>query len=317
MPVVASVYKPPLFFRNGHLATLYAALVRKVDKLVQKRERVTLPDNDFLDLDWSFSNQKTKKVAIILHGLEGNAQRPYIIGSAKQFNNAGYDVCAVNHRSCSGEPNKLYRSYHSGVSDDLDAVIMHILEKDTYSEIVLQGFSLGGNVILKYLGERAVSSVIKKAIAVSVPCSLHSSLVELLKPKNFLYSNNFKKHLISKLKTKQQQFPNKISKNDIKKIKTLKDFDDIYTSKANGFIDAMDYYEKCSSLQFLPRIETPSLIVNAKNDSFLGDACYPIAEAKLNQHLFLEIPKTGGHVGFLDPHNITYVEKRTIKFLME
>lgn len=317
MPVVASAYKPPLFFRNGHIATLYAGLVRKVDRLVQKRERIILPDNDFLDLDWSFSAQKTKKVAIILHGLEGNAQRPYIVGSAKQFNKVGYDVCAVNHRSCSGEPNRLYRSYHSGVSEDLRAVVAHILEKDRYSEITLQGFSLGGNVLLKYLGEDNVPLEVKKAIAVSVPCNLHSSLVELLKPKNFIYTSNFKMHLVNKLKGKQQQFPDKISKADIKKIKTLKDFDDVYTSKANGFVDAMDYYEKCSSLQFLPNIKTPTLIINAKNDSFLGDACYPVDEAKSNKNLFLEMPLMGGHVGFYDPDNITYVEKRTINFLEE
>ena len=315
MPLVSSVYNPPIFFKNGHVATLYAGLLRKVEIPVQKRERITLPDTDFMDLDWSFSTEKTKKVAIILHGLEGNAQRPYIVGSAKQFNMAGYDVCAINHRSCSGEPNKLYRSYHSGVSEDLDAVVKHILEKDRYSEIVLQGFSLGGNVVLKYLGEYVVPSEIKKAVAVSVPCSLHNSLVELLKPKNFIYSSNFKMHLVNKLKVKQQQFPDKISKDDIKKVKTLKDFDDVYTSKANGFVDAMDYYEKCSSLQFLPSIKTPTLIVNAKNDSFLGDACYPIEEAKLNHNLFLEMPQTGGHVGFFNPGNITYVEKRTIKFL--
>lgn len=317
MPVVASAYKPPLFFRNGHVATLYAGLVRKVGRLVHKRERITLPDNDFLDLDWSFSVKPTKKVAIILHGLEGNAQRPYIIGSAKQFNKTGYDVCAINHRSCSGEPNRLYRSYHSGISEDLRAVVAHVLEKERYSEIALQGFSLGGNVLLKYLGEDNIPLEVKKAIAVSVPCSLYSSLLELLKPKNFIYTSNFKMNLINKLKGKQKQFPDKISKADIKKIKTLKDFDDVYTSKANGFVDAMEYYEKCSSLQFLPNIKAPTLIINAKNDSFLGDACYPVEEAKSNNNLFLEMPMMGGHVGFYGPDNISYVEKRTIKFLEE
>lgn len=316
MPLVTSNYNPPLLHKNGHLSTLYAALIRNVNGLVQKRERIQLPDTDFLDLDWSHAAIPTKKVVILLHGLEGNAQRPYMVGSALEFNANDYDVCAVNHRGCSGEQNLLYRSYHSGVSKDLEAVINHIIELKKYSEIILKGFSLGGNVILKYLGESTVPIQVKAAIAISVPCSLYNSLQELLKPKNFLYTNNFKKHLIRKLKLKQQQFPDRISIAQINSINTLKDFDDVYTSKANGYKDAMDYYEKCSSLQFLSNIKTPTLLINAKNDSFLGAQCYPFEAVENNSNLHLEIPIYGGHVGFYGS-KITYTEKRALKFLEE
>ncbi|WP_047417192.1 YheT family hydrolase [Cellulophaga sp. Hel_I_12] len=318
MPLIASKYKPPLLFKNGHLSTIYAGVFRKVDALVQKRERITLPDSDFLDLDWSFGNLPSKKVTIILHGLEGNAQRPYIAGSAKQFNLHNIDVCAVNFRGCSGEANRLFRSYHSGATEDLEAVIQHILKTKDYQEIYLHGFSLGGNLALKYLGERQIlHPAIKGAVAVSVPCDLHDSLQQLLLPKNALYAHRFKKRLLEKLHIKQELFPDKISITDISKIKNLKDFDDVYTSRAHGFKNALDYYTKASCLPFLKNISIPTLIINSKNDSFLGKECYPYKEAAENDHLFLEIPKYGGHVGFFGKDNTSYTEKRAVNFLFE
>ncbi|WP_036380563.1 YheT family hydrolase [Muricauda sp. MAR_2010_75] len=315
MPLISSHYAPPLFFKNAHLATIYCGLFRKVEGVVQKRERLTLSDADFLDLDWSESVIPTQKLVILLHGLEGDGQRPYITGSAKLFNQKGYDACAVNYRGCSGETNKRYRSYHSGVTEDLKEVIDHILKTKDYSEIFIKGFSLGGNLVLKYLGEEeALPKEIKGAVAVSVPCNLHSSCQQLLTFKNILYAIRFKGNLIGKLKQKQVLFPEYITDSDIKKIKTLKDFDDIYTSRAHNFKDALDYYKQCSSLQFLPNIKVPSLIVNALDDSFLGTECYPFAEVEQNPNLYMETPKYGGHVGFWGKKNITYTEKRALEF---
>lgn len=318
MPLVPSTYSPPFLFKNGHFSTVYAGVLRKVDGVQQERERIELEDGDFLDVDWSYANTKTPKVAIIIHGLEGNAQRAYVTGSAKILNADGFDACALNLRSCSGESNRLYRSYHSGVTDDVDAVLNHILSTKNYSEIYLNGFSLGGNLILKYLGERsAIAPEVKAAVAISTPCDLYSSLQQLLQFKNAAYSNRFKKHLKDKLKEKQELFPEAISNSEIKAIKTLRDFDEIHTSKANGFKDALDYYQKCSSLQFLPNIKTPTLIVNALNDSFLGESCYPVTISQNNSNLYLEMPKFGGHVGFYGPNNVTYTEKRTLNFMKE
>ncbi|WP_228236457.1 YheT family hydrolase [Allomuricauda sp. M10] len=315
MPQIASNYKPPLFFRNGHLATIYSGIIRSVNGVVQKRERLILSDEDFLDLDWSEATQPTEKLVILLHGLEGDGQRPYITGSAKILNENGYDACAVNYRGCSGETNRLYRSYHSGATEDLIEVIDHILNTRNYSEIYLKGFSLGGNLLLKYLGEgNPVPKEMKGAVAVSVPCSLHNSCTQLLSPKNVLYAKRFKRNLLDKLRQKQQLFPERITNADIRMIKTLKDFDDIYTSRAHQFKDALDYYEQCSSLQFLPNIAVPSLIINAKDDSFLGPECYPFKEVENNANLYLETPTYGGHVGFWGKNNITYTEKRALDF---
>mgnify|MGYP006397286067 CR=1 FL=1 len=315
MPQLNSDYTPPLLFKNGHFATIYSGIIRSVNCVVQKRERITLSDGDFLDLDWSDSVTPTQKLVILLHGLEGDAQRPYITGSAKILNQNGYDTCAVNYRGCSGEPNVKYRSYHSGATEDLIEVLNHILNTKNYSEIYLKGFSLGGNLLLKYLGEgNDVPKEIKGAVAVSVPCNLHDSCKQLLSIKNIMYAIKFKGNLLGKLRQKQHMFPDKISDNDIKSIKTLKDFDDIYTSQAHGFEDALDYYKKSSSLQFLPHIQVPSLIINAKDDSFLGPECYPIKETDRNNKLFLEMPSYGGHVGFWGKNNITYTEKRALAF---
>lgn len=315
MPQVFSDYTPPLFFRNAHLATIYSGIIRRVNGVVQKRERLTLSDGDFLDLDWSESINPTQKVVILLHGLEGDGQRPYITGSAKLFNLNGFDACAVNYRGCSGEPNMLYRSYHSGATEDLREVIDHILKTKDYSEIYIKGFSLGGNLVLKYLGEdNTVPKEIKGAVAVSVPCNLHSSCQQLLSLNNIHYAIRFKGNLIGKLRQKQAMFPNLITDSDIKKIRTLKDFDDVYTSRAHNFKDALDYYTQCSSLQFLPNIKVPSLIINALDDSFLGQECYPFSEVEQNPSLYLETPKYGGHVGFWGKKNITYTENRALEF---
>ncbi len=316
MPIIKSTYNPPLFFKNGHFSTIYSGIVRKVTSISQTRERILLADGDFIDLDWSYTNIKTSRLVIIVHGLEGSAQRPYVLGVAKIFIENGYDTLSINLRSCSGVSNLLYRSYHSGATEDLIAIVQHIITNKNYASIFLNGFSLGGNLILKYLGEgNKIPKEIKACVAVSVPCYLYGSMLELHKKKNLLYANRFKKHLIKKLQSKQLQFPHKISTDTINKIKTLKDFDDFYTSKAHGFTDALDYYEKSSSLQFLTNISTKTLIINAKNDSFLSKECYPVEEARINPDLYLEVPDYGGHVGFYDKKNYHFNEKRALEFI--
>tara|TARA_R110000751_G_scaffold2470_4_gene13331 strand:- start:153908 stop:154831 length:924 start_codon:yes stop_codon:yes gene_type:complete len=303
-------------FRNGHVSTIYSGVMRKVEGVTQKRERITLPDTDFIDLDWSYAGNKTKQLLVVLHGLEGNAQRHYMLGSAKIANQNNMDAVCVNFRGCSGEVNKTFQSYHSGKTDDLASVIKHITSQFDYDTIYLNGFSLGGNVILKYLGETSdLPKQIKAAVTVSVPVYLRGSLEQLMSSKNYVYSKKFLRNLRSKLVEKQQLFPQKINNQDLSAVKTLKDFDDVYTSKAHGFKDAYDYYEQSSSLQYLKNIAIPSLLINAQNDSFLSKECYPINEAEQNANFYLEMPKYGGHVGFYDQQNVYYSEKRMLQFI--
>ena len=316
MPILESKYKPPFWAKKSFVSTVFSGLARTVNGVEQSRERIELNDGDFIDVDWSYAAQPSNRVVILLHGLEGNAQRPYITGTAKLFNQNGIDACAVNFRGCSGEPNRLFRSYHSGATEDLDAVVTSILEQDKYSEIFIKGISLGANMALKYVGERNdVPKEIKAVIAISTPCDLKGSCDALMHLKNRHYAIRFLAHLKDKLKPKLALFPQDISIADFNSIKNLVNFDDVYTSKAHGFKDAYDYYEKASCLQFLPNIKLPSLIINALNDSFLSAECYPVKEAKQNPNLYLEMPKYGGHVGFIDKGNVYYNERRALDFI--
>jgi len=318
MPSVSSKFEPPILFRNPHFATIYSAKLRPSPKLIQQRERIQLPDADFMDIDWSFAAQQSRKVAVLLHGLEGNAQRTYMKGQAKILNENGFDAAAVNFRGCSGEANLSYQSYNAGKTDDLEAVINSILKMDKYSEIDLIGFSLGGNLLLKYLGERETfPKEIKKAVAISTPLSLKGSLESLNQFYNWVYRNSFLINLRKKYKVKMKDFPEKMTVSDYKKIKSLLEFDNLYTAPAHGFKDAFDYYEKNSSLQFLPNIEIPIYILNAENDSFLSSDCYPTALASKMKNLHLEIPKYGGHVGFHQTNKVYYSEIQALRFLSE
>ncbi len=315
MPILESTYKPFPWFKNGFVSTVYSGLFRTVKGLYQERERIKTRDGDFLDLDWSYAVAKSDRVIILLHGLEGHAQRPYITGTAKLFNENGVDAAAVNFRGCSGEPNRFYHSYHSGATDDLDDVVIHCIQKG-YKNIYIKGISLGGNITLKYLGEdRMLPTEIKSAIAISVPVHLASSSKALHEFKNRAFAIRFRKHLVEKLDLKVIQFPENISVKDVNSIKTLRDFDEVYTSKAHGFKDALDYYEQSSSLQFLPNIKIPTLLINALNDSFLSPECFPVKEAKRNENLYLEMPKYGGHVGFIQKGQFYYNERRALEFV--
>lgn len=315
MPILKSNYKPPIIFRNYHLSTIYASMIRKVPHISQSRERLELEDGDFIDIDWSYA-KSSDKVVIILHGLEGNSQRPYVKGMAHKFLGDGWDVAAVNLRGCSGELNRLFRSYNAGASEDLKAVLDHILKMKKFSIITLIGFSLGGNLMLKYLGEgNNVPQEIKAAVAISTPCDLYLSLKRLEELQNILYSKRFVNKLKKQLQLRGSKFPDKISTRDIAGCKSLYAIDELYTGKAHGFQNARDYYDKCSALNFIPNIKLPTLLINAKNDAFLSANSSPEKMAEINPFFYLETPKYGGHVGFIQKGNSTYAEDRALEFL--
>lgn len=316
MPLIETLYNPSPLFRNSHFSTIYSAKLRPSHSLQQERERMILSDDDFLDLDWSYSESSSRKAAILLHGLEGNAQRTYMKGQAKILVAQGWDIAAVNYRGCSGVANAKYLSYNAGKTDDLEAIIEYILEKNRYNELALIGFSLGGNLLLKYLGERtSVPKEVKKAVAISSPLSLKGSLEALTAFHNWVYRTSFLYDLKKKYRIKMWQFPDKANASNLNQIKSLLDFDNIYTAPAHGFKDAFDYYEKNSCGQFLPNIKIPILLLNALNDTFLSSACYPFELASKRENFYLETPKYGGHVGFHQSNSIYYSEMRTADFL--
>jgi predicted alpha/beta-fold hydrolase len=308
-----SLYSPPFLFGNGHIQTIYPTLFRKTPAFSYTRERIETFDNDFLDLDWSFRGNK--KLAIISHGLEGNTTRTYVKAMVQALNAGGWDGLAWNYRSCSGEPNRQLRSYHNGATDDLAWVINHAKKKGNYTEIALVGFSLGGNLTLVHLGRDRVDPVVKKAVVFSVPCDLAASAGALTKLSNTLYMKRFLILLHQKIKEKMTIMPHALNDTGYERIKTFKDFDDRYTAPIHGFKDAHDYWEKCSSTQFIPNIKIPCLIINALNDPFLPRECFPVAEARGNPNISLKMPESGGHVGFVSFKERYWSEQQTLSFL--
>lgn len=315
MPLIShSKYQRPKWLFNRHLETVFPALFRKVPLRSPQTERIDTPDGDFLDLDWYRMNNE--KLVIISHGLEGNSRRPYILGMAKIFLQNGFDVLCWNYRGCGEELNNQPIFYHSGATYDLDTVVSHAAEK--YGYISLIGFSLGGNLTLKYLGEDLSNDKpIEKGVAISVPLHLASSSEKISSGSNKLYSDRFLKTLREKVLRKAKNHPDQIPIHFLERINKLSDFDDFFTGPLHGFSDAKEYYQVNSSLFFLEKIKTPTLILNAQNDPFLSDLCFPVKLAKDLDPVYFEFPKQGGHVGFTssDSSKPYFSEKRAFEFV--
>lgn len=299
MPLIPrSSYRAKGLFRNAHFNTAFPPLFRKVEGLVYERERITTPDEDFLDLDWSRAG--SDQLLLILHGLEGNSGRSYVKGMARYFNHRGWDALALNFRGCSGEPNLLLRSYHVGETGDLHFVLQHALRQKPYRSVALVGFSLGGNVLLKYMGEQPslLPEAVKCGVAISVPCEVSSANEEINKWYNWPYQKRFMDSLNEKARQKARQFPGQAAFPEPAP-QNFRQFDGAFTAPIHGFQSAEDYWGRNSSLQFLPAIERPVLLLNALDDSFLSQACYPAGLAERHPYFHLEMPRWGGHVGFV------------------
>jgi uncharacterized protein len=306
-------YTPPFYLFNAHLETIIPSLFRKVSLPPYQRERIATPDDDFLDLDWLTHDSKT--LVIISHGLEGNTTRGYVKGMAKALYDQGYDILAWNYRGCSEEMNTALRFYHSGATDDLATVIAHAEQKG-YSTINLVGFSLGGNLTLKYLGEdRVRPTTIQKAATFSVPIDLHASCLKISQPANWVYSQRFLKSLRKKVMAKASVM-SQLDTTGLAAVKTLHQFDDFFTGPMHGFKDALDYYTQSSALRYMDKITIPTLLVNAKNDPFLSAECYPYDRLKNHPFVVFETPERGGHVGFAQCNTtgLYWSEERAIDF---
>ncbi|KAA0989752.1 YheT family hydrolase [Dyadobacter aurulentus] len=301
MPLIhADSLISPYWLPNGHFQSIYPALFRKVNEVKYFREKIVTPDEDFLNLDWSHAkNTPSKHLAILTHGLEGDSTRQYMLGMVKLLNKIGYDCLAWNFRSCGGEMNNAARFYHSGATEDLDLVIQYANGRG-YKTISLIGFSLGGNLTLKYLGEsrHELTKQIKQALVFSVPMDLKACSLAIIKRENRVYMQRFLNTLNPKVAAKAVLYPDRISLSDRKHVKTLYDFDHIYTAPLHGFSGADDYYEKCSSMHFVKNIEVPTLIINAKNDPIVPYSSLPLDLLQNHESVTLLASGQGGHCGF-------------------
>lgn len=320
MPVFTSDFLPTIPFRNGHFNTMYRPLFMK-DTANYSRKRITTWDHDFIDLDFSLVGSET--LVLLIHGLEGSSESKYMTSTTNFLNEKGLDTVCFNLRGCSGEDNLLLSTYHSGKTEDVDFVIQYLIQNYSYKNILIVGFSLGGNLTLKYLGEKSseVSPIVKGGIAVSVPIDIASAEKEMDKIKNKLYMEMFFKTMKNKVLEKAHKFPEyQLDKDKLFKATRFKHLEYLYTVPVFGFESPEDYWEKASSKPCLSSIKVPSLLINAKDDTFLSNECYPFDEAHNSTFFHLEAPNYGGHVGFITSFNSkenTWLEERIARFIKQ
>ena len=318
MPLITeSTYKRPGLLFNEHLETIIPGLFRRVNSIHDYvRERIDTPDGDFLDLDWLKND--SKKAVIISHGLEGDSSRPYVRGMAKAFYQQGWDALAWNFRGCSGEMNRQKIFYHSGATYDLETIVAHCINNG-YEQLLLVGFSLGGNMTLKYLGETSTKKYdeIIGAVVFSVPLDLAGCSKEIDLPHNILYSKRFLKNLRRKARLKAHLLKDELNIGAVGQVHSIYDFDDQCTAPLHGFRSADHYYSECSSINFVEHIKVPTLVVNALNDPFLSESCYNSEVFKQLDKVTFETPEHGGHVGFSEYNSEKkfWSEKRALEFV--
>ena len=296
MPIINSDFKPAWWLKNPHLQTVWGTAFKHKPEIELIPERIELDDGDFLDV---FKTQSiaNKPIVVILHGMEGSIQSHYAKPLIQQLDNAGYAVYFMHFRSCSGELNRLNRGYSSNDSADLQAVVDTVKDNHQRNPFAVIGFSLGGSVVLKWLGEQAESANTSVGIAVSVPFRLRDAAIKLEKG----FSRVYQHYLVSTCQRKYIEKEQKLSstlKVNIKELNTFYRFDDQITAPLHGFKGAEDYYQKCSSRQFLKTINKPTLILHSKDDPFMWEHSAP-KEYELSKAVQLELTEQGGHVGFI------------------
>lgn len=302
MPFVAQRFRPPFWGTNPHVQTLAARVLRSADRMGMVRERWELPDGDFLDLDVGPEPGPDAPLVLILHGLEGSSTRRYVLSAGRALSALGVRPVALNFRGCSGEMNRRPRFYHSGETTDPTFVLKGLRRAFPGRKVGALGFSLGGNVLLKLLGERddGGASLVDAAAAISVPFDLAEGGGYLERTfMGRLYTRYFMRSLQAKVRAKAGTLAKRIDVEATLRARTLREFDDVATAPLHGFQDADDYYGACSSSRFLADIRTPTLVLHSLDDPFLPTAAVPREALEENPALTTVLTERGGHVGFL------------------
>jgi len=313
-------FQPAWWCRNAHAQTIWAALLRKAPPLLLVRARWELPDGDFLDVDELAAGESAPRL-IVLHGLESSSRAPAVVGLVGEARRRGWGGVAVNFRGCSGEPNRLRRSYHGGDTADLAWVVARVQARHPASPLVLAGISLGGNVLLKYLGEQgeALPAQVRAAAAISAPFDLAASVRAL----DRRFSRVYRRRLVASLKRKTldklSRYPDLVEPRALRAVRTLAAFDDLVTAPVHGFPDAAAYWAASSSVSVLARIRRPTLLINAEDDPFLPAESLPRSAVRANPFLLAAFTAAGGHLGFVSGRwpgsPIAWAEGRAIEFL--
>ncbi|MGL4446612.1 hydrolase [Shewanella sp.] len=319
---MSNAFMPPWWAKSPHVQTILPVLT-KVAKPVLKRQRLELPDGDFIDLDWQGVGVDGNAIVVILHGLEGSAQSHYARRLLLACRQQQLTAVVHHHRSCSGEVNRLARSYHSGDTDDLQFSLSALKRRYPHSPLFAVGYSLGGNVLTKYQGEYQDDSLLSRAVVVSAPLQLSACAKRLEKGFSTLYQRHLLKQLQQKIRQKladphlASMIP--LDERQLMQLTTFHEFDDKVTAPLHGFQGVNDYYHRASGLAFIERITKPTLIMHAKDDPFMTEAVIP-HPSQVPTQVEYELHPFGGHVGFINGGSPWrpqyYLERRILDFLL-
>jgi len=289
-------FRPAWWLPGPHLPTLWAALTNPGPNPDVRVERLQLSDGDFLDLCWVGGD--SGPLVVLMHGLEGSVNSNYAVRISNKIAKAGWGAVFMHFRGCSGEPNRQDRSYHSGETEDFRNLVSILRKREPKRQIMALGYSLGGNVLLKYLGESGEQAPLAAAAAISPPFELAAGANRLNRGASKLYQ----RHLIDSLHGKvRQKFASRAAPISLDKLRHWRDFrsfDDHVTAPLHGFIDAEEYYAQSSCRQYLPAIKVQTLIIHSRDDPFLSSDAIPASE-ELSTSTHLVLTNRGGHVGFV------------------
>ncbi len=324
----SSSYAAPHWLPGGHAQTIYAAKLMPRPGVAYRRERWDTPDGDFIDLDWAdapsaVSDQRpatanTAPLVVLFHGLEGSSRSHYALAMMAALRSRGMRGVVVHFRGCSGEPNRLPRAYHSGDAQEIDWILRRLRAQNPAAPLYATGISLGGNALLKWLGESgdAATRVIDAAAAVSAPLDVMAMGDALGQGFNLVYSRNFLQTLKAKSLAKLERHPGLYDADAVRASRTLREFDDLVTAPIHGYKNTDDYWTRASSKPGLGNIRVPTLVINARNDPFLPARALPRAD-EVSGVVTLEQPEQGGHVGFVGgapPGNFDWLPRRVLGF---
>jgi predicted alpha/beta-fold hydrolase len=324
----SSHYAAPRWLPGGHAQTIYAALLIPRERVVYRRERWDTPDSDFIDLDWideppAVSHQSSavtnQPLVVLFHGLEGSSRSQYALNLMAAVRERRMRGVVVHFRGCSGEPNRLSRAYHSGDAQEIDWILRRLRAQNAAAPLYAVGVSLGGNALLKWLGESrdGAARVVDAAAAVSAPLDLMASGDALGQGFNLVYARNFLNTLRAKSLVKLERYPGLYDADAVQASRTLREFDDLVTAPLHGFRNTDDYWTRASSKPGLKNVRVPTLVINARNDPFLPAAALP-GPGDVSAAVTLEQPEQGGHVGFVSgafPGNLGWLTRRLLDFL--
>lgn len=312
-------YRAPAWLPGGNLQTLYPALLAPRPRVAYRRERWDTPDGDFIDLDWSgaLNGCGNRPLLVLFHGLEGSSNSHYARALMAAAVRCGWHGVVVHFRGCSGELNRLPRAYHSGDSAEIDWILRRLRDAHGSDLLFAVGISLGGNALLKWLGERrdAAAGVVRRAAAISAPLDLHAAAAALERGFNMTYTRNFLATMKRKSLAKLRMHPGLFDAERLHAARTLREFDDLVTARLHGFAGVDDYYTRASSKPLLAQIIVPTLLLNARNDPFLPAAALPAA-AEISASVTALFPDEGGHVGFPGPGGgLDWMPRTVIEFM--